>query len=89
MRTLEIRRHCFTKKGEGRGKGSHLSQEGVTQARAIGAQIGPFDLVLTSQLPRTLETALAIGFAVDEQLAVLGEIQPAVWDEIGHHERWD
>lgn len=88
MRTIEIRRHCLTKKGETRGKGSHLSAEGVTQARRIGEQIGPFDFVLTSQVPRTLETAIAMGFAVDEQLDVLGNIPAAVWGEIGHQERW-
>lgn len=88
MRTIEIRRHAFTKKGEGRGHGSHLSAEGVAQARRIGAQIGPFALVLTSHIPRTLETALAMGFAVDEQIEALGDIPAEVWDEIGHQERW-
>ena len=89
MRTLEIRRHSVNKKGEQRGKGSQLSAERVARAREIGNQIGPFDLVLTSHVPRTLETALAMGFAVDEQLEVLGDIPQAVWDEIGHHERWE
>lgn len=88
MRVLEIRRHCFTKKGVSRGRGSHLSASGVTQARRIGNQIGPFDLVLTSHIPRTLETALAMGFAVDDQLPILGDIPAEVWDEIGHQERW-
>jgi broad specificity phosphatase PhoE len=88
MRTIEIRRHCYTKKDEARGRGSHLSKEGVAQARRIGEQIGPFDLVLTSYIPRTLETAIAMGFAVDDQLAVLGDIPADVWDEIGHQERW-
>ncbi|MEW6736771.1 MAG: histidine phosphatase family protein [Acidobacteriota bacterium] len=88
MRTLEIRRHCYTKKGETRGKGSHLSAEGVRQARRIGEQLGPFDLVLTSHIPRTLETAIAMGFAVDNQLEILGNIPMEVWDEIGHQERW-
>lgn len=88
MRVLEIRRHCFTKKDESRGRGSHLSREGVAQARRLGDQIGPFDLVLTSHIPRTLETALAMGFAVDDQLPVLGDIPAEVWDEIGHQERW-
>jgi broad specificity phosphatase PhoE len=88
MRTIEIRRHSYTKKGAGRGKGSHLSAEGVALARAGGATIGPFDLVLTSPSPRTLETAIAMGFAVDDQLDVLGDIPPEVVDEIGHHERW-
>jgi hypothetical protein len=65
MRIIQIRRHSYTKKGEARGRGSHLSAEGVALAREIGSQIGPFDLVLTSHSPRTLETAIAMGFAVD------------------------
>ena len=59
MPTIEIRRHSYTKKGESRGKGSHLSAEGVALAREIGHHIGPFDLVLTSDSPRTLETAIS------------------------------
>jgi broad specificity phosphatase PhoE len=88
MRTIEIRRHAYTKKGMARGKGSHLSSEGVLQARRIGEYIGPFDVVLTSHIPRTLETAIAMGFAVDDQLETLGNIPADVWDEIGHQERW-
>lgn len=88
MRTIEIIRHSYTKKGEARGKGSHLSAEGVALAREIGNHIGTFDLVLTSHNPRTLETAIAMGFAVDEQLEALGDITPEVMEEIGHHERW-
>jgi broad specificity phosphatase PhoE len=88
MRTIEIRRHCYTKKGEVRVKGSRLSAEGVMQARRIGEQIGPYNLVLSSDIPRTLETALAMGFAVDEQWTVLGDIPADVWEELGHQERW-
>lgn len=88
MRTIEIRRYASTKKGEQRGKGSHLSAEGVALARRIGTQPGPFDRVLTSPVTRTLETALAMGFAVDEQLEALGDLPLEVWEEIGHHERW-
>lgn len=88
MRTIEIRRHSYTKKGAARGKGSHLSAEGVALARAIGATIGPIDLIVTSPSPRTLETAIAMGFAVDDQLDALGDIPPDVVDEIGHHDRW-
>ena len=88
MREIEIRRHCLTKKGETRGKGSHLSAAGVVQARRIGEVIGPFDLVVTSLIPRTLETALAMGFAVNDQWEVLGDIPATVWEEIGHQERW-
>jgi broad specificity phosphatase PhoE len=88
MRTIEIRRHAYTKKGEGRGKGSHLSTEGVALARKIGGEIGPFDLVLTSPVPRALETAIAMGFAVNDQPEALGDLSPAVLEEVGHHERW-
>jgi broad specificity phosphatase PhoE len=88
MRTIEIRRHAHTKKGEGRGKGSHLSAEGVALARKLGGEIGPFDLVLTSPAPRALETAVAMGFAVDDQPEALGDLPPAVLEEVGHHERW-
>jgi broad specificity phosphatase PhoE len=56
------------KKGEARGKGSDLSDEGIVLAREIGNHIVRFDLVLMSHNPRTLETAIAMGFAVDEQL---------------------
>jgi broad specificity phosphatase PhoE len=88
MRTIEIRRHACTKKGGGRGKGSHLSTEGVALARKIGGEIGRFDLVLTSPVPRALETAIAMGFAVNDQVGALGDLPPAVLEEVGHHERW-
>jgi broad specificity phosphatase PhoE len=88
MRTIELRRHAYTKKGEGRGRGSHLSAEGVALARKIGGEIGPFNLVLTSPVPRALETAIAMGFAVNDQLEALGDLPPAVSEELGHHERW-
>jgi hypothetical protein len=39
MRTIGIRRHSYTKKGEARGKGSHLSAQGVALARQIGDRI--------------------------------------------------
>jgi broad specificity phosphatase PhoE len=62
MKTLEIRRHSIRSK-----LGDHLNQSGVTLARLIGQSIGPFDRVITSTLPRAFETAIAMGFAVDEQ----------------------
>ena len=83
-----IRRHSYTKKGAERGRGSYLSAAGVALARRIEEGLGPFNLVLTSHVPRTMGTAIAMGFAVDEQLAALGELAPEVVEEIGHHERW-
>jgi broad specificity phosphatase PhoE len=67
MRTLEIRRHSLRKTGGG----SQLSQAGVDLARGVGASMGPFACVAASVVPRTRETALAMGFAVDQELVSL------------------
>jgi broad specificity phosphatase PhoE len=66
MKTLEIRRHSIRSK-----PGDHLNQSGVTLARLVGENLGPFDRVLTSTIPRAFETALAMGFAVDEQIELM------------------
>jgi hypothetical protein len=66
VRQVEIRRHVYTKKeGVGPGQGSTLSQAGVALGRRLGFEMGPFDYVLANTVPRTVETALAMGFAVD------------------------
>ncbi len=62
MKTIEIRRHSIRLK-----PGDHLNQSGVSLARLVGQNLGPFDRVVTSTLPRAFETAIAMGFAVDEQ----------------------
>jgi len=62
MKTIEIRRHSIRTK-----PGDHLSQQGVTLARSVGENLGPFVHVVTSTLPRAFETAIAMGFAVDER----------------------
>jgi broad specificity phosphatase PhoE len=62
MKTIEIRRHSIRSK-----PGDHLNQSGVTLARRVGENLGPSDRVVTSTLPRAFETAIAMGFAVDEQ----------------------
>ena len=70
MRNLEVRRHSMRPK-----PGQHLSQAGVSLARGVGDNMGPFKRVITSTLPRAFETAIAMGFAVDEQhekLSMLG-----------------
>ena len=78
MRRLEVRRHSARQKPS-----PHLSQEGVDLARRVGATLGPFARVLTSPLPRAAETAAAMGFAIDEELARLGtDHLPAVGPEV-------
>ena len=80
MRYLEVRRHAIrTQPGE------HLSQAGVDLARRVGEGMGPFDRVVTTLAPRAFETAIAMGFAVDEQS---GEFP--MMDEAGEAEvAWD
>jgi broad specificity phosphatase PhoE len=85
MRYLEVRRHGFTKKGEERGRGSHLSQAGVRAARRVGGSIGPIEYVAASESPRTLETAVAMGFAVDDIVAFGSRYATA---GVAHHEQW-
>jgi len=63
MKTIELRRHSMRSK-----PGDHLSQSGVTLARRVGENLGLFDRVVTSSLSRAFETAIAMGFAVDEQV---------------------
>jgi len=84
MRSLELRRHSFTKKGLSRGHGSHLSVEGVRAARRLGEGLGTFDYVVASTSPRTLETAVAMGCAVDELIEMTspvetGEVEFHAW----------
>jgi hypothetical protein len=67
MKVLEIRRHSIRAK-----PGQNLSQQGVTLARLVGEEMGRFDHVVTSPLPRAFQTAIAMGFAVDETVELLG-----------------
>jgi broad specificity phosphatase PhoE len=50
--------------------------------------MGSFDLVLASEVPRTVETAIAMGHAVDDLVAIPLEIEDPALAVIGHHERW-
>ncbi|TDC44064.1 histidine phosphatase family protein [Micromonospora sp. KC213] len=85
MRWLEIRRHSLTKKGEARGRGSHLSAAGVSLARAVGMGLGPFACVLSSSSPRAIETAVAMGYAVDDVVEMPSGYVPG---EADHHDQW-
>jgi hypothetical protein len=79
MKTIEIRRHSIRQK-----PGDHLSQQGVTLARLVGQNLGPYDRVVTSTVPRAFETAIAMGFAVDEQ----NELMSSYSDEVGREAPW-
>lgn len=89
MKFLEVRRHTLTKKGTERELGSRISAEGVELARQVGSKIGPCEYVAVSLIPRTLETALAMGFAVDELLDMDAGMWGPANEEVAHHEQWD
>lgn len=82
MKRLEVRRHSLTQKGAG----SALSQAGIELARRIGSTLGPFDRVLATEVARTVETAVAMGFAVHD--TVDAGLDRAFWDEAGRHQEW-
>lgn len=77
-RTLEIRRHTMRRK-----PGAHLSRDGIGLARLVGEGAGPFARTVTSTIPRAIETAIAMGFEVDETVEMLGELPDAVLDQVG------
>ena len=79
MKTIEIRRHSMRSK-----PGQHLNQPGVTLARLVGENLGPFDRVVTSTLPRAVETAIAMGFGVDE----LNALMSSYGDDIEREAPW-
>ena len=83
MRWLEVRRHSLTKRS--RGPGSSLSQEGVALARQVGRSLGPFAYVATSASPRAVETAVAMGYAIDETVDLPSGYVPG---QIAHHDQW-
>ncbi len=60
MKTIEIRRHSIRSK-----PGSDLSEQGLALAHLVGLEMGKFDRVITSPLPRAVQTAQAMGFTID------------------------
>lgn len=85
MRWLEVRRHSLTKKGTERGHGSHLSADGVALARRIGEEVGPVAYAVTNGLSRSVETAIAMGCAVDADIPLPSGYVPG---EVAHHDQW-
>jgi broad specificity phosphatase PhoE len=79
VKSIEIRRHSIRAI-----PGVHLSQEGIALAQRIGREIGPFERVITSTLPRAYETAVAMGFAVNEQV----ELMSTYGDSVEHEVPW-
>jgi broad specificity phosphatase PhoE len=84
MRTLEVRRHSWTLKDRQDGD-PHLSPAGVRLARAVGDTLPSMAYVAVGDQPRHGETAEAMGYAVDEQVAwPSGYVE----GEVRHHDQW-
>ena len=77
MKTIEVRRHSIRERAS-----QDLSEQGLALARLIGAETGPFQRVVTSTVPRAYQTAVAMGFSVDEQVELLNSYGDAVEAEI-------
>lgn len=77
MKIIEVRRHSIRDR-----LSQDLSEQGRALARFIAEEIGPFQRVVTSRIPRAFQTAVAMGFNVDEQLDLLNTYGDAVEAEI-------
>ncbi len=73
MKTIEIRRHSLRNRAL-----PDLSEEGIMLANLIGLEMGKFNRVLSSPLPRAVQTAEAMGYVVDETAELLSTMGDAV-----------
>jgi broad specificity phosphatase PhoE len=81
-----VLRHSLTRKGRRPDDtSSHLSAAGVRRARRLGEGLPDFNYVAVGDQPRHLETALALGFAVDEQISWPSGYVEGV---VAHHDQW-
>src|SRR5258708_3886535 len=63
--------------------GSDLSQAGIKLARYAGKTPDSYERVVTSTLPRAMQTAVAMGFAVTETVGKLGPIDESIVRKLG------
>jgi len=77
MKIVEFRRHSIRKKPS-----PHLTQDGVDLAREIGKEMGKFDRVISSTAPRAIETAVAMGYAIDETYDELSQTHEGLEEEL-------
>lgn len=56
----------------------HLTLDGIHLANRVGRTLGDFDQVITSNLPRAYETAVAMGYEITSSFDELGVISQTV-----------
>ena len=83
MKTAVVLRHA--ERQDRSNNWSHLSQVGIEQAHRAGSRFERFDMVVTSPLPRAVETAVAMGFAVSRTHPGIQDIG----ERILEHVRWN
>lgn len=77
IKTLEVRRHAKRKPPL-----ANLTTEGIARAKAASACDRSYALVITSALPRAIQTAVAMGHGVDQEDWTLGSMGPLVGESI-------
>ena len=80
MKYLEHRRHT-----ERSPPNVHINQKGIDLAKHIAGTTVPFHYVLTSSIPRAVETALVLGYAVNRTDDLLFHYKPELLDELGNN----
>jgi broad specificity phosphatase PhoE len=78
MRTLVALRHAEREPG-----GAHLTDRGVRSAAETGRLLARFDRVLASPKPRAAETAEAMGYRIDAELAELEGLPEPIERRVG------
>lgn len=84
MKTAVVLRHA--ERQDRSDNASHLSPLGIEQARKARSGFERFDMVVTSPLPRAVETAVAMGFAVTRTHPGIQEIGERILDHVGWNE---
>lgn len=77
MKIIELRRHSIRAKPS-----PHLTQEGVDLAKKVGETLGNFDKIISSNAPRAIETAVAMGYAVGDVLEEISMTPEIIEDEV-------
>jgi broad specificity phosphatase PhoE len=86
VKSFVVLRHALTRKGRrAADTGSQLSSAGVRSARVLGERLPRFDYAAVGDQARHLETAIALGSPVDEQVSWPSGYVEGV---VGHHDQW-
>ncbi len=83
MRSVELRRHSHRE-----GGAAHLSRLGRQMAEHVGRSAPPFDRVLTSPVPRAVETAEAMGQRIDARDPALATLDASAESALGPVVTW-